>query len=529
MIDAIELYPTPDDLAEKMVRSIGKANPSYKQASFPKKILEPSAGTGNLVKAFERVVGFQDRKYFFDTYDVDCIEVSAECRAILKGNGFRVIHDDFLTFDPFKKYDAILMNPPFSNGAKHLMKAIDIMKNGGMIRCLLSAETVRNPYTNERKELVRRLEELHADISYIQHAFVESANPTNVEVAFVSIDIPKKKPESQIRLSLQREYKEKLSHDLQLNALVTNDPIAAAIERYKVAAHGLQRIYEEYEGIMGLLSSPVGNTINPAIKLDKDYDTALRDLRVLYWKGLFDIPSIRDNLTDTMRNEYSQRITELAEYDFSKFNIMTIRQEIAMNTVAGIENEIVALFDSITRLHYAEYSNNIHYYNGWCTNSAYKINKKIVFPCNAFCTWFDGHYDPTRWDVIRQLSNMELTLHYLDTNGKSYDSTQLRQTLQNAREAKQTKSIQCHYFKVTFYKKGTCHLEFTNLDVLKTFNAFAAQHKNWLPPSYGKAEYQKMDQESKAVIDSFEGADSYSDSFDRGLIQNKQTLLQIAG
>lgn len=78
-----------------MVRSIGKANPSYKQASFPKKILEPSAGTGNLVKAFERVVGFQDRKYFFDTYDVDCIEVSAECRSILKGNGFRVIHDDF--------------------------------------------------------------------------------------------------------------------------------------------------------------------------------------------------------------------------------------------------------------------------------------------------------------------------------------------------------------------------------------------------------------------------------------------------
>ena len=40
------------------------------------------------------------------------------------------------------------MNPPFSEGDKHLLKAINIMKNGGQIVCILNAETIKNPYSN---------------------------------------------------------------------------------------------------------------------------------------------------------------------------------------------------------------------------------------------------------------------------------------------------------------------------------------------------------------------------------------------
>ena len=58
------------------------------------------------------------------------------------------------------KYAAIVMNPPFSAGAAHLLKARDVMQDGGKIRCLLNAETLRNPCTNERKELAAKLEEM---------------------------------------------------------------------------------------------------------------------------------------------------------------------------------------------------------------------------------------------------------------------------------------------------------------------------------------------------------------------------------
>ena len=40
--------------------------------------------------------------------------------------GVHVVHDDFLTYTPYKRYGAIVMNPPFSCGARHLLKAIEM-------------------------------------------------------------------------------------------------------------------------------------------------------------------------------------------------------------------------------------------------------------------------------------------------------------------------------------------------------------------------------------------------------------------
>mgnify|MGYP003290709934 CR=1 FL=1 len=61
------------------------------------------------------------------------------------------------------------MNPPFSNGDKHLLKALQIQQNGGKVVCLLNAETIRNPYTETRKTLVDLLEKYEAEIEYIEN------------------------------------------------------------------------------------------------------------------------------------------------------------------------------------------------------------------------------------------------------------------------------------------------------------------------------------------------------------------------
>ena len=48
--------------------------------------------------------------------DIDCIEIDALLRNTLEGRGFRVIHDDFLSFQTQKRYSLIVMNPPFDRG-----------------------------------------------------------------------------------------------------------------------------------------------------------------------------------------------------------------------------------------------------------------------------------------------------------------------------------------------------------------------------------------------------------------------------
>lgn len=79
----------------------------------------------------------------------------------------------------------------------------------------------------------------------------------------------------------------------------------------------------------------------------------------------------------------------------------------------------------------------------------------------------------------------------------------------------------------TFYKKGTCHIEFTNTDVLKSFNLFASQKKGWLPPTYGKKAYKDMSDIDKQVIDSYEGEASYTDTLARHLIPTTTQFLQL--
>ena len=533
--DARDFYPTPDNLAFDMVFSVQDVHHGFRQLPAP--ILEPSAGNGALARQLHQIAGIyhdgktgevrQEYKEKAQKFDLDCIELSSDFRAVLKKDGFRVVHDDFMTFRPCKKYAAIVMNPPFSQGAAHLLRALEIMQDGGKIRCLLNAETIRNPYTNERKELVQKLDALHAEIKYIPDAFKQAARRTAVEVALVSVDIPEREPVSKIRLELNNKMTAQLEADPQLAALVSADPITAAVERYNAAAEGIRRIYEEYNGIKSLFSSATADDEQTnVLGFDRSYNEAIRSLRALYWRKLFDLPQIKDNLTVAMQSEYGKRVTELCDYDFSPYNILTIREEMSRNIVDGIEKEIIGLFDNWTNLHYnAEYSKNLHYFNGWCTNEAYKVGEKVIFRCNAFSE-FSGDFDPA-WHCETRLAQIERVLHYLDTNGKKYNGDELRATLKAAKAAGQTQKIQLHYFEATFYKKGTCHIRFTNTDVLKSFNLFACQKKGWLPPSYGKKRYHDMPATERKIVDNFEGEASYTDTMARHLIPTKSSLLQL--
>ncbi|MCY8328860.1 DUF4942 domain-containing protein [Bacillus spizizenii] len=122
----------------------------------------------------------------------------------------------------------------------------------------------------------------------------------------------------------------------------------------------------------------------------------------------------------------------------------------------------------------------------------------------------DGRYNPTDYKVLEKLKDIEKVFNYLD-NGLTEDIN-IDETLKLAEHYGETKKIELKYFYVTFYKKGTCHIEFKDMEILKKFNIFGSQKKNWLPPSYGKVKYQDMTTEEKDVINDFEGEQSYSET-----------------
>ena len=109
--------------------------------------------------------------------------------------------------------------------------------------------------------------------------------------------------------------------------------------------------------------------------------------------------------------------------------------------------------------------------------------------------------------MIDKLKDIEKCFNYLD--GGLTEAVDLEKSLKFAEEYEETKNIVLKYFNITFYKKGTCHITFTNEELLKKFNIFGAQHKGWLPPSYGKKQYKDMTKAEQDVIQEFEGEKEY--------------------
>ena len=189
-----------------------------------------------------------------------------------------------------------------------------------------------------------------------------------------------------------------------------------------------------------------------------------------------------------------------------------MQQEIALSLVKGVEQCIIELFDELSAKHAwdVDLNNNIHYYNGWKTNLSWKINRRVILPLNVWDSFGDLRYSMNMQYVLRKLSDIEKVLNYLDCGETQDIDSQF--SLQGYLEDDRTRNIPLKYFTVTFYKKGTCHITFTNERLLKKLNIFGSQRKGWLPKGYARRRYEELNTEEQAVIDSFEGRESYNET-----------------
>lgn len=515
-----DFYPTPKNLIDKMLDGL-----EWKMIHT---ILEPSAGKGNIVEVLREKQKFNNKWYTTIKLDIDCIESDENLRAILKEKNIRVVHDDFLTYDTMKEYDLIVMNPPFSNGCKHLLKALKFQqRNGGAVVCLLNAETLKNECNNERIMLNRMLREYNADVQYIRDAFVDAERKTGVEVALVKVKLPDIHRESVIFDGLERAIARKeCVYDAENTQVAENDFFKAIVEQYKMEVEaGVKFIREYYAMAPRILyrfkkDEKTGKTVQSGgnildLRIGRSSATIneyIREIRGKYWSALFDNPKFIGQLTYDLQRAYYNKVEELKDYEFSLHNIYELKIDMSKKVVKGIEDTIISLFDELSSKYsyYDECTNNIHYFTGWRTNKAWIVNKKVIIPLRG---WRDleyswGGFKPTNSEVSGKLKDIEKCFNYLD--GGLTEAVDLEKSLEFAEEYGESKNIVLKYFNVTFYKKGTCHITFTNEELLKKFNIFGAQHKGWLPPSYGKKKYSDMTSEEKAVVNDFEGEAEYN-------------------
>ena len=525
-------YPTPRQVAEKLLDDVDLKGVKY--------ILEPSAGKGDLLKAavgYKQTVlrkryglyelGYPETEYewkrAWSGIHADCIEIDPALRRMLEEDGLRVIHDDFLTFETQMRYDLCLMNPPFDQGADHLLKALDLMKRGGQIACILNAETIRNPYSYKREELLKLLNQYGAHIRYMEKAFTDAERQTDVDVALVTVNIPAATQMDSSIIDEMRKAPTYKSMDAPsgVSEMVQYNAIQEWVNRFDFEVACGLRMIDEYkalrfsdeQGDRPLLSLGIGSK-GGAIDLkeaDNFKNIFIRETRRKYWNKLFMQPVITEKFTSNILNELRDNVNRLADYEFSVYNILTMIIKYNANAIKGIEDTIIELFDKWTASYWHEDSPNRHYFNGWCTNDCFRINKKVIISFYAYgYNYGTGTEQLEGYKVREYLEDIEKTLDYLDC-GKTEWDVPIRDIVEQANKDGKFKNVETKFFFATFYKKGTAHLVFKNMDLLEKFNMFAAQKKGWLPPEYGKKRYKDMSEEAQAVVDSFQGEKKYDE------------------
>lgn len=120
VVVADQLFPTPAPIVAQML-DLADLEPGLR-------ILEPSAGTGNILTALADAG--------VDMRNVEAVELNLNLAAELRKKYPNVHQGDFLVFGtPQAGYDRILMNPPFKNGAdiQHIRHALTLLKSNGVL------------------------------------------------------------------------------------------------------------------------------------------------------------------------------------------------------------------------------------------------------------------------------------------------------------------------------------------------------------------------------------------------------------
>ncbi|TIR63555.1 MAG: hypothetical protein E5X28_01220 [Mesorhizobium sp.] len=177
-----------------------KGIPIMQASDAPRlRILEPSAGTGNLARRclssiddFADHYGYGDeartdrwrKEYRFDN-QVDCVELQPALAAALEAQRIyrKVYATDFLALRPAVtgKYDRIIMNPPFDmeRDIDHVVHALDFLEDGGCLAAIMSAGT---EFRETRKAIAFRvlIEKLNGQFRYLPHgSFAEVGTYVN--------------------------------------------------------------------------------------------------------------------------------------------------------------------------------------------------------------------------------------------------------------------------------------------------------------------------------------------------------------
>ncbi|SFG56785.1 DUF4942 domain-containing protein [Prevotella sp. KH2C16] len=468
-----DFYPTPIEVINTMMLG---------EDFIGKTILEPSAGSGNIVKWLkENGVG-----------EVIACENDPTLCKLLQGE-CELIAEDFLSVkaEDISHVDFIVMNPPFSDGVKHIKHAFEIAPAGCTIISLCNSSNLEHRYTGAMKELYE-LVELYGCSEYLGTVFDTAERKTNVGVSLIKLykegenedefdgymfsdeedSLDRNETEGIVQYNVVRDMVNRYTAAVKL----FDETMEAANKINEVAKFSDERF--DYIPIRFATVDTKGSAVNITRQQYK------KQLQKYYWRIIFSKLNMEKYATNSLREQINKFIEKQVNVPFTMHNIYQVVSMVVQTTGQRMDKALLEAFDLICSFS----AENSTAGEKWKTNANYMVNRKFIVP---YVVDYDSRYS-SLYGHLRlhyggneyKIEDVVKALCYI--TGTNYDSIQnLHRFVDNNKMSYGT-WYEWAFFRIKGFKKGTMHFEFLDEDVWMKFNQAVAKQRGWVLPKKSK-------------------------------------------
>lgn len=451
-----DFYPTPLETIERMCLGIDLKG---------KHVLEPSAGSGNIVDYLNTMGA-----------NVMTCEIEDKLAETVKSKS-RFLKNDFLevTSEEVSHLDFIIMNPPFSADEKHILHAWEIAPKGCTVISLCNWETLNNTYNRYRYSLNHIIKE-NGNKENLGDCFKDSERKTGVEIGLVTLH----KIGSKNNFD---DYFDMGEDDFdEGTGLMSYNAVRDVVERYVNSVKLYDQVLEnavrmnQLTGMLGVSQITFSCTVDEKPRKREDF---IKGLQKSAWQWVFKQMNMDRFMTKNLREELNNFVETQTKVPFTMKNIYKMIDLVAQTHGQRMDRAMEEIFDKLT-MHYHE---NRYAVEGWKTNSHYLVNKKFILDWTTERGW-SGEMKIRYNGSGEKLDDLIKALCYL--TGEKYEESFY--TWSHKQPLKWGEWFDYKFFEIKGYKKGTVHCRFKDDNVWALFNQRIAKIKGFpLPENIKKA------------------------------------------
>lgn len=455
-----EFYPTPIQVLEQMHIDCDQ-----------KIVLEPSAGKGNIV----------DFLTDHGATEVLTFEINKDLQEIVKTKS-HLLGPDFFQCTPeqISHINMIVMNPPFSNADKHIYHAWEIAPDGCEIIALCNYETISKDY------MYRRLSNLikeHGLSENLGDCFSDSERKTGVEVGLIRLFKPIRKEGFEFEGFFMEEDEE----EAQEIGIMPYNEVRALVNRYV----GTMMAYDSLKEKSDLVSAMISQIGMSNIQLNVGYNDSIttkeqfsKTLQKRSWAYIFSKMNMEKYVTSGVMKDINKFVETQQKVPFTMKNIYKMFEIIVGTRETTFRRALEEAVD-----HFTKYTHENRYdIPGWKTNDGHMLNKKFIIDGIVKLKWSGGaveaHYGTWRNDHLDDLTKVLCNL-----TGKNYNEIGSYYKFSQDNQGFETNTwYEFGFFECKFYKKGTGHFKFKNIEDWYLLNKAYGELKGFvLPETYKKS------------------------------------------